>query len=108
MDPKVIKQLEITEQNSKKKAKAYVTILLGLFFILWSYFTYNDGVIHNKGGERVIASIESSPKKFYFFIFGAIGLGCITVAHGIETIVKQKKALKITIMKISLPMRKPP
>lgn len=94
MDPKVIKQLEITEQNSKKKAKAYVTILLGLFFILWSYFTYNDGVIHNKGGERVIASIESSPKKFYFFIFGAIGLGCITVAHGIETIVKQKKALK--------------
>lgn len=63
-----------------------------MFFILWSYFTYNDGVIHNKGGERVIASIESSPKKFYFIIFGAIGLGCITVAHGIETIVKQKKA----------------
>ena len=63
MEPKVIKQLEITEQNSKKEAKAYVTILLGLFFILWSYFTYNDGVIHNKGGERVIASIESSQKN---------------------------------------------
>lgn len=89
----VFESTEVQEKRNELKSFK-LTIVIGIFFVFWSYLAYNKGVIYQRCSDEILASIDNNPESFFFILSCGALLGACLIVFGLFKVYKLSKQEK--------------